>query len=267
MSEELNSNLERRSIAISVVIPTYNRLSQLQAVLRSLELQDVPSDFEVVVISDGSNDGTAEFIARPTTALDLVGLTQENRGPAAARNAGIERARGEIVLFLDDDVVAHRSLLRMHHDLHLELGPNAVVIGPMSNPDDHEYLPWVAWEQAMIEKQYWAMKLGYWGATAKQFYTGNASVQRKHLVAVGGFDESLRRAEDIELGFRLADIGLEFHFAARCNRVSLRRAFVRIMAGIGLSLWSQRHRLRPRPRPGMGVRRDHRPPPSASTHA
>jgi GT2 family glycosyltransferase len=72
----------------------------------------------------------------------------------------------------------------------------------------------VQWEQDMLTKQYDAMDRGDYEATARQFYTGNASVARRHLRGVGGFDPGFRRAEDVELAYRLADRGLRFAFDA-----------------------------------------------------
>jgi GT2 family glycosyltransferase len=109
-----------------------------------------------------------------------------------------------------------------------------VVVGPMNTPTGHPLSPWVRWEQAMLYKQYEAMNRGEYGATARQFYTGNASVPRRHLVAAGGFDTAFRRAEDVELAYRLAGQGLRFtfeplasvlHYAERSYDAWLRAAY------------------------------------------
>jgi GT2 family glycosyltransferase len=71
---------------------------------------------------------------------------------------------------------------------------------------------WIRWEQAMLAKQYTAMTRGDFEPTARQFYTGNASLLRRDLVEAGGFDPSFRRAEDVELAYRLEDRGLRFVF-------------------------------------------------------
>lgn len=197
---------------MSVVIPTFNRRDQLVDVLRALAHQDTSASFEVIVVSDGSTDGTDEYLRSDKTPVPIVTRFQQNRGPAAARNVGIASASGEYVVFLDDDVVAGPSLLRAHLDAHRRLGDAVVVIGPMRDPDDRVLSSWVAWEQEMLAKQYDAMERGDYGATARQFYTGNASVRLQHLRATGGFDTSLKRAEDIELAFRLADAGLSFFY-------------------------------------------------------
>lgn len=197
---------------ISVVIPTYNRRERLERVLQSLAKQDIDEPFEVIVASDGSTDGTDEYLVGGGIPLAVVALAQANSGPAAARNLGVDRAQGDLVVFIDDDVVAHPGLLRAHRDAHRRLGDRLVVIGPMLDPPDHAMSPWVSWEQEMLAKQYTAMDRGEYTATARQFYTGNASLLRRHLREVGGFDPAFRRAEDVELAFRLDDLGLEFHY-------------------------------------------------------
>ncbi len=197
---------------ISVVVPTYNRRDRLHRVLRSLAEQDIDEPFEVIVVSDGSTDGTDDYLRSADVPLAIVPIVQTNQGPAGARNAGVARAVGELVVFVDDDVVADTDLLRAHRDAHRRLGDRVVVIGPMLDPPDHDMSPWIAWEQAMLAKQYDDMLQGKYEATARQFYTGNASVLRAHLIEVGGFDAAFRRAEDIELAFRLADHGLTFRF-------------------------------------------------------
>jgi glycosyltransferase involved in cell wall biosynthesis/GT2 family glycosyltransferase len=201
---------------ISVVVPTYNRREQLRLTLDALAAQaGLEQRPEVIVVSDGSSDGTDEFLASPDVPLPVVALTQRNAGPAAARNHGVRAATGDIVLFVDDDVVPAPDLIAAHLRHHASTaGDDTVVIGPMNMPQDGSALsPWCAWEQDMLDKQYDAMVQGQWCATARQFYTANASLARRHLLAAGGFDESFRRAEDVELAYRLAAGGLRFTFA------------------------------------------------------
>jgi glycosyltransferase involved in cell wall biosynthesis len=219
----------------SVVIPTYNRLGRLQHVIAALEQQTYPSDaYEVIIISDGSTDGTDAYLEALRSTMRLRWFHQANRGPAAARNAGIQKAAGEFVVFIDDDVVAEPQLLGEHARSHHEAGQDVVVFGPMLTPEGFAMAPWVRWEQEMLMKGYRALLRGDWPATARQFYTGNASLRRSHLLAAGGFDEGLRRAEDVELAYRLADRGLDFvfnmqaagmHFAERSFRSWLDAAY------------------------------------------
>lgn len=212
---------------VSVVIPTYDRLPRLRRVLAGLAAQDVDRPFEVVVVDDGSTDGTGDYLRSGAPPLPVVTSTQGNQGPGAARNRGVDLATGDIVVFLDDDVIPDPGLVRAHVRAHERHGDRTVVIGPMRNPPDHQMSPWIRWEQAMLAKQYDAMEAGQYDATARQFFTGNASLRREHILAAGGFDPALRRAEDVELAYRLDTAGLGFvyepdavglHYAERSFR-------------------------------------------------
>lgn len=200
---------------ISVVVPTYNRLDRLKRVLSALEAQTYALDgFEVVVVSDGSTDGTLAYLETLNTPLKLQVVTQANQGVAAARNHGVARAQGEIILFLDDDVVPAPTCIAQHLQTHAAHADEIVVLGPMRSPPDFSMTTWVCYEQAMLYKQYHAMQAGLWQPTARQFYTGNTSLARRHLLESGGFDETFHRAEDVELAYRLAARRLRFVFNA-----------------------------------------------------
>lgn len=200
---------------VSVVVPTFNRLRRLKQVIAALEGQEYPLDqVEVIIVSDGSHDGTHEYLRSVQTPLRLTAIEQANQGPAAARNRGFRAAAGEHVLFIDDDVVPTPGLIREHMRLHAER-PSRVVLGPMLSPEDFRLSPWVAWEQSMLMKQYEAMERGMWHASPRQFYTGNTSLARRFLIDSGGFDERFRRAEDVELAFRLEQHGVEFIYSPR----------------------------------------------------
>lgn len=201
---------------VSIILPTYNRLARLEKVLAGLAAQTYPlSNMEVVIVSDGSSDGTNTFLQAYVAPLRVRPLVQTNQGPAAARNLGLQVAQGALVIFLDDDVVPAPQLVAEHVETHQRQQGDVVVLGPMLTPPHFTLKPWVAWEQAMLYKQYDDIAAGRWAPTARQFYTGNASLARHHLLAIGGFDTSLRRAEDVELAYRLADRGLSFVFNDR----------------------------------------------------
>lgn len=201
---------------LSVVIPTFNRKGSLQKTLDGLARQTYPaSQFEAVVVSDGSTDGTDVLLREyaRTSPYTLQVICQPNGGPARARNNGIENARGEVVVFLDDDVEPSPEALAVHA-AHHERQAGRVVIAPML-PDPAlawREPAWIAWEHAMLEKQYAAWRSGLWeGCGPNNFYSGNASVRRVHLLAVGGFDEQFPRQEDVELAVRLEkQCGVQF---------------------------------------------------------
>lgn len=200
-------------ISVSVVLPTYNRLARLKRVIAALELQSVsPTAFEVVVVSDGAADGTNDYLSGYDGPLQLNPILKENGGVATARNVGFQNASGELILFIDDDVIPTPNLIETHLNRHQQENERVVVVGPMLTPADFSMAPWVLWEQAMLEKQYRAMADGLWEPTARQFYTGNTSLPRSLLVETGGFDPTFRRAEDVELAYRLSDMGIRFIF-------------------------------------------------------
>ena len=90
-------------IQVSAVIPTYNRLSTLKRALDSVLRQEGPS-FEILVVDDGSRDATRHLVeGTPSVKVQTQYFYQTNRGPSAARNLGIQHARGRFIAFLDSD--------------------------------------------------------------------------------------------------------------------------------------------------------------------
>ena len=95
------------TLEASLVIPTYNKKEFLELTLASLMSQTYPYEkFEIVIVDDGSTDGTHELFSSSTHfPFRYVYVKQENAGRAAARNTGILRAQGETIIFLDDDQI------------------------------------------------------------------------------------------------------------------------------------------------------------------
>ncbi len=201
---------------MSVVIPTHDRRASLMRTLDALDGQRTVTRcgrrfrFEVVVVADGCTDGSEDAVRTARTSYPCRLVEQANAGPAAARNAGVAVARGDVVVFIDDDVVPGPECLAVHVGHH-DADPAVVVIGPMSTPPDHRMTPWVAWEQHQLEKWYPFFR-SHPGAGYHHFYTANASVGRDRLEQVGGFDATYKRAEDIELAHRLEEAGCHFVF-------------------------------------------------------
>jgi GT2 family glycosyltransferase len=199
-------------LSVSVIVPTFNRRARLERMLGALDhVHHANFNFEVVVVIDGATDGTEAMLWALRPSYHLHVLAQRNGGPASARNRAIAAAQGDVLVFLDDDVIPTKGLIERHLEVHRR-DPQAVVTGPMVAPPGLRQAPWLQWEAATLQKQYDAMVEGKWAPTPRQFYTANASVRRCHVVAAGGFDESFTRAEDVELAFRLADRGARFCF-------------------------------------------------------
>ena len=108
-----------KTLPLSVIICTYNRADLLGKTLESLTAQTLSrSEFEVIIVDDGSSDHTADTVRAFQDLLPLQYFRQGNAGLASARNHGIFSSRGEIALFLDDDDVATGSLLEEHMKSH-----------------------------------------------------------------------------------------------------------------------------------------------------
>jgi GT2 family glycosyltransferase len=202
---------------VSVITPTYNRRESLLATLRALESQSFPAhQFEVVVISDGCTDGSADACRALQRSHTLRVIEQANAGPAVARNVGCQQARAPLLVFLDDDVIPDPDFLTAHWRIHQQ-GQKQVVIGPLLRPASARLQPWVYWELATLKQQYNAMARGEWEPSPRQFYTGNASVARAAVLDAGGFNPEFRRAEDVEMAYRLQGSGYTFVFAPQAR--------------------------------------------------
>jgi GT2 family glycosyltransferase len=188
---------------LSVVIPTYNRLETLQYVIPSLLAQSIaPERYEIIVADSNSKDGTAEYLSSQPRVRHLPG---SYTGRAGARNAGIAAAAGRIILFNDSDIIASRDLLERHLARH-ERGRSAVVGLEVQVRSYDEYLAKSKARPSRDSLHPPNRKRLSW----LYFLTGNASVAKRDLDAVGGFDESFTGYghEDLELGYRLQTSGV-----------------------------------------------------------
>ncbi len=178
-------------MTLSVVIATKDRAEFLAGALASLDTQRDPPAFEVIIVDNGSQDGTADLARqvsqRTRYPLRYVFVREPNR--AAARNAGIAQAAGDIVAFVDDDVVLPPGFLAAHAAAHARTPLAAAVSGPILNVPRADARP----KPSLAN---------YSGAF---FCTCNVSTPRAALLAVGAFDERFNMYgwEDTELGLRL----------------------------------------------------------------
>ena len=195
----------------SVVIPTYRRPEVLLRVLEGLARQTDPPSFEVVVIDDGSGDGTAARLGAYRPSHPFRFATQANSGPAAARNAGVRLARGSTILFLGDDTVPEPPLLAVHAAAHAERRPYPVaVLGYTTWPADRRVSPF------LTQINEYGLQFGYRliqdpeSVPFNFFYTSNISLPRSLLLDAGLFDTTFPHAawEDIEMAYRLTGAGM-----------------------------------------------------------
>lgn len=201
---------------ISVIIPTYNNRSVLQRTLEALVRQTFPADqYEIVIVDDGSTDGTAEMIERFHGSAAVRYVAQPNRGRAAARNTGVRAARGRILVFLDSDFWAVPDLLAEHHK-HYPPGKSGIgVQGASRTHPDAVTTPFMRARETCLE-----VPPGPPGRVSLfRISTRNLSLVRSDVLDAGGFDEAFGGYgwEDIELAWRLHARGVRFSYEPRAT--------------------------------------------------
>jgi glycosyltransferase involved in cell wall biosynthesis len=184
---------------VSVIMPAFNAERYIAEALTSIQNQTLRS-VEVIVIDDGSTDGTVREAERFAGALDLTVMRQTNAGPSAARNAGIRRARGRYCAFLDADDVMVPELLEAQSSL-LEADPEVgLVLTDVMTFDDKGIVHGARWKLAdpfngtMLDR-----------LLIENYVTTSAVMAPVHCLREAGlFPEDRRVAEDYELWLRLA---------------------------------------------------------------
>jgi glycosyltransferase involved in cell wall biosynthesis len=192
---------------LSVVIPTYNRLPILRQCLQALENQRLEpplQGYEVVVVDDGSTDATVAWLAQASSAGELPHLRlvqQEHGGPAQGRNRGVEAARGEVIVFIDSDLVVRPDFLLSHargleQDWQRAGDRLSFTYGAVINTADFDN---PTGERHKLRDLSWAY-----------FATGNVAIERSLLERAGLFDTAFQLYgwEDLELGERLRGLGV-----------------------------------------------------------
>ncbi|NMF63290.1 glycosyltransferase family 2 protein [Brasilonema octagenarum UFV-E1] len=196
------------TVFFSVVIPTYNRKPILEKCLRALETQQLSASssmtgYEIVLVDDGSDDGTLEWLKAHKGEFPHVKTFHQNHaGPAAARNLGVEKALGDTIIFVDSDLVVTKNFLQAHESALVEgkekLGSDrfftyGAVINTCNfdNPTSEPY------------------KITDFSAAF--FATGNVAIPKHWLEKAGLFDTGFQLYgwEDLELGVRLKSLGLK----------------------------------------------------------
>lgn len=191
---------------VSVVIPAYNAVDYLEDCLASVFSQRCYIPLEVIVVNDGSTDGTLEKLR---TLSGLTCLTQGNLGPAAARNAGIRQAQGEFIAFLDADDLWPEDKLQKQITLLQQHPDAAMCFGDCRQFNNEQRWPHTLFEEGGHIGRDWRpgpyMPDAYFKLLRSNFITtGSVVVRRQILEDIGGFDESLGLVEDLELWLRIA---------------------------------------------------------------
>jgi glycosyltransferase involved in cell wall biosynthesis len=187
--------------SVSVIVPTYDYARYLPRALDSVRAQSEPP-FEIVVVDDGSTDETPAVLRRYADQVRV--LRQPHRGPAAARNAGVAAARGDLVAFLDADDEWHRDKLARQVTLFMER-PSVGAVGCANQVIERDgavlrtrYFPNPSHDPTERLRQV-ALRERWVGSSCS-----GAVLPRRVLEDVGGFDERLDAAEDWDLWLRVA---------------------------------------------------------------
>jgi len=213
---------------VSIVIPTYNRKPILIKCLHALEnqkLNKLIDSYEIIVVDDGSTDGTTKWIKENHVNLPHVVLyEQEHGGPALGRNLGVLKSRGDIIIFIDSDLVVVNKFLIHHvnklHKYWLKKNKKCFTYGSVINTSNFQ-------NPFSEDNKITDISFAY-------FATGNVAISKELLLDVGLFDTSfsLYGWEDLELGERLKKIGVKlikcpdakgfhWHPAFNCDQIPL----------------------------------------------
>ncbi|WP_414546122.1 glycosyltransferase family 2 protein [Nostoc sp. CCY0012] len=204
------------TVFFSVVIPTYNRQPILEKCLRALEVQELSAsspvnEYEIVLVDDGSTDGTLEWLLAHKEEFPHVRwFEQDHAGPAAARNLGVKQALGDTIIFIDSDLVVLPNFLQAHAE--------ALVQGREKLASDSEtvlsadrFFTYGAVVNTCNFDHPTSEPYKITDFSAAFFATGNVAIAKHWLEKAGLFDTSFQLYgwEDLELGVRLKKLGLK----------------------------------------------------------
>jgi GT2 family glycosyltransferase len=206
--------MSEASVLASVIVPSHNRWPTLARTLDALDAQSLsPDQYEVVVALDNCVDESEPQLSRRVSAAPLRHVAGNWRKASSARNAAARIARGDLLVFLDDDVVPCRNFVSAHIEAHRTLQAPGAVVGyskpEMEGPDGwfvQVIREW--WEDLFVELGSAGHRFIY-----SDFLTGNVSMPQALFEELGGFDEAFECREDYEFGARLLRSGARLTYA------------------------------------------------------
>jgi glycosyltransferase involved in cell wall biosynthesis len=199
----MGTSSPKSSPLVSVIVPAYNRAGIIGDTIENI-LGQTYKNIELVVIDDGSTDDTVRILE--TYGSRIKWATQKNAGPAAARNHGIRLSTGEIVAFQDSDDAWHPSKIERQVSL-LERGGDEVVCCLCNCTVQLPGIVVRSFENAPVDPP---INEGLWLnpaevlATRFMLFNQAVAVRRRFLEKIGGFDESFRLMEDMDLALKLS---------------------------------------------------------------
>jgi glycosyltransferase involved in cell wall biosynthesis len=199
--------MKDQNLLISVIIPVYNGERFIAEAVDSV-LRQRHRPLEIILVDDGSTDSTAQVIREMIAKTDekMIAIHQPNKGPAAARNRGLEAARGDLIAFLDADDLWTAGMLdgqlqRLIDDCSLQLVVGCTQrVRASDRPESRS-------------------RLEILGPQWMSFTLGSALFRRSAFNAVGRFDESLRFGEDVDWFFRARELGVSIGISNEVTRL------------------------------------------------
>jgi glycosyltransferase involved in cell wall biosynthesis len=201
-------------MTVTVIIPTYNGALKLPLLLSSLEKQTY-KDFELLIVIDGSTDNTVSVIENYTSLFsNFKYIEQENKGRSAVKNLGAKVAKGDLLIFFDDDLILDDHCVGEHVNHHIKY-PYSILSGGLRSPQEDnptelskvkEYFG-KRWNKTLIESNYQPLNENNYFVTA-----ANLSLKKEIFFKIGGFDERLNDAEDFDFGTEALKTGVLMFF-------------------------------------------------------
>jgi len=199
-------------MTVSVVIPTYNGADKIGVLLNAL-LKQTTNDFELLVVIDGSTDQTIEVIKPYQQKFkNLRTVVQSNRGRSVVRNRGAAEARGDILVFYDDDMEPAADSVSRHLSFHQQ--HNGIVGGDQVEFKSPEKTDIQNYKAALTKKWTRIYNDDLTRLDESNFFltAANFSIHKKLFSELGGFDERLTDAEDFDLACRAMEGGIPLYF-------------------------------------------------------
>lgn len=202
----------------TIVIPTFKRSDALRETLTALAAVDYPRNrWEAIVVDDGSGDDTEKVVADWITSTGLSGgfIAQKNSGPAVARNRGASEAHGEVLIFIDNDILVDRDFIRAHVDA-LAANPGCWIVGRVVHPPELRRTPFGRYRDAAWEAFHRTHSTEI-PAETSGMSAANVSMPSADFHKLGGFDEdfTIASCEDCDLGIRARKMGIRVLYEPR----------------------------------------------------